>query len=44
VISLGPSETDNINQMITLTEESLCLPDCKNSQKGLGNLRKIYNI
>ena len=32
VITLGQRETDNINQMISLSEQALRLVDCKNAK------------
>ncbi len=44
VITLGPWETDNINCVITFTEQTLWLADCKKSQTGFGDLRKMDPI
>ena len=44
VITLGLWETDNINCVITFTKQTLWLAECKKSQTGFGDLRKMDRI
>jgi len=40
VITLGMGKTDNTNQKITITKQTLWLADCEKGQMGFGNLGK----
>ncbi len=41
VITLGPRETFNINQMISITEETLCFADCIKAKRA-SNIREKF--
>ncbi len=44
VISFGPKETDNNNRMITLTEQTLGLVDCKKATRVWEVLGKLITV
>ncbi len=44
VITLGQNESDNINQLITLTEQAFRLVDCKNAKWASDNFNLLITL
>jgi hypothetical protein len=44
VITLGQRESDNINRLITLTEQAFRLVDCKNAKRASDNFNLLITL
>ncbi len=44
MIILGQNESDNLNQLITLTEQAFRLVDCNNAEWALDNFNLLITL